>query len=246
MALLRFGLEPTASASLPSVPVASQPRAVILDFNGTLSDDEPLLGRLFTAALAHEAGIEMTAEEYFERFAGLSDPEIAEGALRAAGVEPSEALLDRILRSKIDGYLEAVEEEPTIDHAAIEFVEAIASRVPLGIASGAFREEIEFAARSDRHPRPLRRRRLHRRRRRAASPSPTATCSRSSGSAPRPGARSRRATWSRSRTRQPGSPPPSRPGCAAERCAGILAPRRSPTSRSSDSTPPSPSELLGG
>ena len=137
-------LEPTASASLPRVPVANQPRAVILDFNGTLSDDEPLLGRLFTAALAHEAGIEMTEDEYFERFAGLSDPEIAEGALLAAGVEPTEALLERVLRSKVDGYLEAVEEEPTIHHAAIEFVEATASRVPLGIASGAFREEIEF------------------------------------------------------------------------------------------------------
>ena len=122
----------------------SAPLAVILDFNGTLSDDEPLLGRLFRDALAVEAGIEMTSADYFERFAGLSDPEIADSALRAGGVDPSPALVERILRSKVDGYLSAVDEEPPIPHAATEFVEVVADRVPLAIASGAFREEVEF------------------------------------------------------------------------------------------------------
>ena len=121
----------------------SAPLAVILDFNGTLSDDEPLLDRLFRAVLAEEAGIEMTSADYFERFAGLSDPEIAESALRAAGIDPSPALLDRVLRAKVDGYLAAVEEEPPISHAATEFVEVLADRIPVAIASGAFREEIE-------------------------------------------------------------------------------------------------------
>ncbi len=121
----------------------SAPRAVILDFNGTLSDDEPLLDRLFRDALAVEAGIEMTSADYFERFAGLSDPEIAESALRAGGIDPSPALIERILRAKIDGYLIAVEEEPPIPHAATEFVDVVADRVPIAIASGAFRVEVE-------------------------------------------------------------------------------------------------------
>lgn len=121
----------------------SAPRAVILDFNGTLSDDEPLLCRLFQAALDREAGIELTSEDYFGRFAGLSDPEIAEASIRAAGADPSRDLLDRVLRAKIDAYVEAVEEDPPIPHSAIEFVEAAASLLPLAIASGAWREEIE-------------------------------------------------------------------------------------------------------
>jgi beta-phosphoglucomutase-like phosphatase (HAD superfamily) len=121
----------------------SAPRAVILDFNGTLSDDEPLLDRLFRDALAVEAGIEMTSADYFEQFAGLSDPEIAESALRAGGIDPSPALIERILRAKIDGYLIAVEEEPPIPHAATEFVDVVADRVPIAIASGAFRIEVE-------------------------------------------------------------------------------------------------------
>lgn len=122
----------------------SAPRAVILDFNGTLSDDEPLLNDLFRAALAEEAGIEVSAVEFFERFHGLSDPEVADTALRAAGLEPSPALIERILRAKTDGYVEAVEEEPPIGHAAIEFVDTVAGRMPVAIASGAFREEVDF------------------------------------------------------------------------------------------------------
>ena len=119
------------------------PRAVILEFNGTLSDDETLLGRLFREVLAQEAGIEMTPADYFERFAGLSDPEIAESALRTGGIDPTPGLVERILRAKVDGYLAAVDEEPPISYAATEFVEVVADRVPIAIASGAFRVEIE-------------------------------------------------------------------------------------------------------
>ncbi len=122
----------------------SAPLAVILDFNGTLSHDEPLLHGLFRSALAEEAGVEIPAAEFQERFAGLSDPEVAESALRIVGIEPHPALLDRILRTKIDGYLAAVEEDPPILHASIEFVEEVAARVPVSIASGAFREEVEY------------------------------------------------------------------------------------------------------
>jgi beta-phosphoglucomutase len=122
----------------------SAPLAVILDFNGTLSDDEPLLDHLFRSVLAEEAGIVMTSADYFERFAGLSDPEIAESALRAGGIDPSPALVERVLKAKVDGYLSAVEEEPPISHAATEFVEVLAGRIPVAIASGAFREEIEL------------------------------------------------------------------------------------------------------
>lgn len=120
------------------------PLALILDFNGTLSDDEPLLERLFRDALLEEAGVEMSAEQYHEELVGLSDPEIAENALRLGGIDPSPHLVERILREKVEGYLREVDENPPITNAAIEFVEASAARVPVGIASGAFREEIEF------------------------------------------------------------------------------------------------------
>ena len=51
------------------------PRALIFDFNGTLSDDEPILCAIFIHLFA-EHGRPLTAQEYFDELAGLSDPEI--------------------------------------------------------------------------------------------------------------------------------------------------------------------------
>ena len=120
------------------------PLAVILDFNGTLSDDEPLLDRLFREVLHAEAGVELTSEEYFAELSGLSDTEIVERALRGGGVEPTPELRDRVLRAKIDRYKEEVARELPVGEDAVGFVRTAAERVPLAIASGAVREEIEL------------------------------------------------------------------------------------------------------
>jgi beta-phosphoglucomutase-like phosphatase (HAD superfamily) len=122
----------------------SPPLAVILDFNGTLSDDEPLLDRLFREVLRDVLGIELTSEQYFTDLAGLSDPEIAESAVRAGGVEPTPELCDRVLRAKIDRYKEEVAIQVPVGLDAVAFVRALAAHVPVSIASGAVREEIEL------------------------------------------------------------------------------------------------------
>ena len=49
--------------------------AVVFDFNGTLSDDEPILCEIFMHLFA-EHGKPMSAQEYFDRLVGLSNPEI--------------------------------------------------------------------------------------------------------------------------------------------------------------------------
>jgi beta-phosphoglucomutase-like phosphatase (HAD superfamily) len=48
---------------------------VIFYFNGTLSHDEPILCEIFCELFA-EQGRLLSAQEYFDEFAGLSDPEI--------------------------------------------------------------------------------------------------------------------------------------------------------------------------
>ena len=50
-------------------------RALLFDFNGTLSLDEPLLCALF-CELFTEAGRPLSEQEYYDHLAGLSDPEI--------------------------------------------------------------------------------------------------------------------------------------------------------------------------
>lgn len=116
---------------------------MIFDFNGTISDDEPLLFRLLREELA-DAGVQLDRETYFGELAGHSDPEIIDRALELGGVEPTAALRSSILRGKIDRYKEAERIELTVSDDAAAFVREVAARVPVAVASGAVREEVEM------------------------------------------------------------------------------------------------------
>src|SRR5215211_1157472 len=52
-------------------------RALLLDFNGTLSEDEPILCRIFQE-LFEDAGKPLSEEEYYTQLAGLSDRQIVQ------------------------------------------------------------------------------------------------------------------------------------------------------------------------
>ena len=52
-------------------------RALLFDFNGTLSDDEGIQCEILQELFAAQ-GKPLSQHEYFDRLAGLSDPEIVE------------------------------------------------------------------------------------------------------------------------------------------------------------------------
>lgn len=114
-------------------------RAVVFDFNGTLSDDEPVLDELFRA-IGYDLGLELTSEDYYLSLAGLSDPAIVARLLEWSG---SDVDADALLAAKVTRYKEIVSAKPTITPQTVAFVEAVAARVPVAIASGAVREEVE-------------------------------------------------------------------------------------------------------
>src|SRR3954468_7157991 len=74
-----------------------RPRAIIFDFNGTLSHDEPILCEIFTDLFA-EHGKPLSAQEYFDELAGLSDPEIVRTWLGRDHPDVDEVILERIDR----------------------------------------------------------------------------------------------------------------------------------------------------
>ncbi len=112
-------------------------RAVIFDFNGTLSDDEPILCEIFMHLFA-EHGKPMSAQEYFDRLVGLYDPEIVR-----AWLGDDDPDVEAVIEERTRRYRYAVADGSSVHEHVREAVRFAASRVPLAICSGAARAEIE-------------------------------------------------------------------------------------------------------
>jgi beta-phosphoglucomutase len=112
-------------------------RAVIFDFNGTLSNDEPILCDIFRELFA-EQGRPLSAEDYFDQLAGLSDPEIVRTWLG-----PAHPAVDEVIAERIARYRAAVSGGSTVSETIRQAVRYAADRVPVAIVSGAARAEID-------------------------------------------------------------------------------------------------------
>jgi beta-phosphoglucomutase len=110
------------------------PRAVIFDFNGTLSDDEPILYEVY-AELFAEQGKPLGEREYYEELAGHSEEQILE---RWLGRSTPELVAERIAR-----YRARASDGATVYPEVRDAVRYTAERVPVAIVSGAALEEIE-------------------------------------------------------------------------------------------------------
>ncbi len=113
---------------------------MLFDFNGTISDDEPILARIF-ARMFSEIGIDVTEQLYLAEFAGYSDPEIVERMLTRFEVE-EDGVDQRLIERRAELYLEEIAVQSPVRPEAAQFVREVASRVPVAIASGAAGDEI--------------------------------------------------------------------------------------------------------
>ena len=111
-------------------------RAIVFDFNGTLSDDEPIMFAIYERLFAEE-GRPVTEADYFGALAGNTEEAIIGGWLGVDGDE-----LRRLVAERIRRYQDAVADGSTVGVAVREAVREAATRVPVAVVSGAFREEI--------------------------------------------------------------------------------------------------------
>jgi beta-phosphoglucomutase len=116
-------------------------RAAIFDFDGVLVDSEPLHYRCLRDALASE-GITITPEEYARHYLAYTDREAIRVALEVHGSTPDSAHVEEVARRKAAHFEALIREVPFFDGAR-ELVAALGRTVPLAIASGALRDEIE-------------------------------------------------------------------------------------------------------
>jgi beta-phosphoglucomutase len=129
------------------VQTLARTRAVIFDFNGTLSDDEPILARVFGEIFLAYLGWRMTDEEYYQRLAGRSDREIVEMAVaeRAGRLEDNGPLVERLLALRRERYLNLVAAESPVRPETRDLVTALAEAGhALGVVTGAQRTDVEF------------------------------------------------------------------------------------------------------
>lgn len=109
-------------------------RAVIFDFNGTLSDDEPVLAAVYQE-LFGELGHPLTEAEYYEQLAGHTDEEML---IRWFGKSDDAVIAERIAR-----YNRRVADGSTVDEEVRAAVRFASERMWVALVSAAASAEID-------------------------------------------------------------------------------------------------------
>ena len=117
-------------------------RAIIFDFDGVIADSEPLHFASFRDVLAEE-GVALSEPEYYAQYLGFDDV----GALTSIGAtqpEPWSAARITALAARKAERFEALQRDAAVLFpGAADVIRRAASEVPIAIASGALRAEIE-------------------------------------------------------------------------------------------------------
>lgn len=116
--------------------------AVIFDFDGVLADSEPVHLHVFQAVL-DQVGITLSAEDYYAKYLGYSDRDAFLHVCADHGRSLTEAELESLLATKKALFPEAIGDHALYPGAA-ECIDMVAAHVPIAIASGALRPEIEL------------------------------------------------------------------------------------------------------
>ena len=116
-------------------------RAVVFDFDGVLVDSEPLHFRALRGGLQSE-GIAIDEDEYYARYAAYDDRTAIRLALEQHGTPYDAERVGRTAKRKSELFDELLPGIPFFPGAR-ELVRDLARELPLAIASGALRSEIE-------------------------------------------------------------------------------------------------------
>ncbi len=118
-------------------------RALVFDFNGVVVNDEPLHCRAFRTVFEEE-GIPLSEETYYARYLPMDDHSLVKAFYvdRERPLPASE--LGRIVHRKEEVYRAEMRRGLPLFAGVPEFLRRAAELWPIGMASGAARDEIEF------------------------------------------------------------------------------------------------------
>ena len=116
----------------------------VFDFNGVLVDDESVHLAAFREVL-RPLGVVVDDATYAERYLGFDDAGAFRAMLTDAGQSPTDADVARLIAAKKPLYMELIGDSLVVFEGAPDIVRRRAKLGPVGIVSGALRDEIEHA-----------------------------------------------------------------------------------------------------
>ena len=117
-------------------------QAIVFDFDGVIANSEPLHLLAFQQALA-EDGVELSATDYYSRYLGYDDVGMFEALGRDRGMSLQSAQVAELVARKGDRMQDLMRSGSVLFPGALEFIREAAAAVPIAIASGALRHEID-------------------------------------------------------------------------------------------------------
>src|ERR1043166_2477460 len=117
-------------------------RAVIFDFNGIIVNDEPIHFRLFQRVLGEE-GMRLGEDDYYARYLGFDDRGAFMAAYKDANRSLDEAKIAELIERKAALYQIAIRNHVDIFPGVQSLIAGLAPTLPLAVASGALRPEID-------------------------------------------------------------------------------------------------------
>jgi HAD superfamily hydrolase (TIGR01509 family) len=117
--------------------------ATLFDYNGVLANDETVHLAAFQDALA-PLGVTLSEAEYWQKYLGFDDVGAFDAILRDSGRPADAAFIAALVAAKRPLYRARAEASLPLFPGASELIRRRAAAGPVGIVSGALRDEIEL------------------------------------------------------------------------------------------------------
>lgn len=117
-------------------------KALLMDFNGVIIDDEPIQMRIYQGLLAAE-GIALTDEDYFNSL-GMDDRTFVEAAYARLGRQPEASKVLELTLAKTEKWRDAIAGGVPLFPGVENFIRKAANDFALGIVSMSRLEEIAY------------------------------------------------------------------------------------------------------
>lgn len=117
-------------------------QAIVFDFDGVIANSEPLHLTAFQQALADEH-LALTDDEYYAKYLGYDDVGVFETLARDRALPGGDRWVASMVSRKGERLEAMMQAGSVLFPGAQEFIRAAAAAVPIAIASGALRHEID-------------------------------------------------------------------------------------------------------